>query len=362
MWERVAEKVELGEVDLLVHNGDQVYADKAFKEAMEFVEANAGLSDEEYIAKATEFYARIYRSTWSHPPTRQVLANISNLCMWDDHEIRNDWGAFDKDRDKSTMNFKMGLAARRAFWLYQRQLWDDMEHLEEKESSVDTDGYCLLLPGGHIGLIFVDSRGSRSFYADDCRPFVSDAQWNMLHKAMSPGGLYNDTTRILIVHTMPVVLIGTQCSAACPCIVGGEDKMGFGVYPDEQEEYLQLINDWVYSTEHKGSREVLLLGGDLHFSMESEVNRASDGKRVLRQVVTSAMANKPPCCWQYYPMKLLAMCCRHLGQGTYQFTHNRTKPVMNFGHFNLGLDLPEIQYEIVTASDPCCNTRGLLYC
>ena len=46
--------------------------------------------------------------------------------LWDDHELRNDWGAFDKDRDPSTVNYQLGRAARRAYWYYQRQLWDDI--------------------------------------------------------------------------------------------------------------------------------------------------------------------------------------------------------------------------------------------
>ena len=41
------------------------------------------------------------------------LANCSNLMLWDDHELRNDWGAFPKDRDTGSMNYKLGLAARR---------------------------------------------------------------------------------------------------------------------------------------------------------------------------------------------------------------------------------------------------------
>jgi len=193
--------------------------------------------------------------------------------MWDDHEIRNDWGAFDKDRDKTSLNYKIGLGARRAFWYYQRQLWDDLDDLEEKEKD-GKDGGCMLdgftinLPGQEIGLIFVDSRGARSFYADEERPFVSNPQWKMLQDTLGDGGTLAEAKKVIIVHTMPVVLIGTSCGKACPCIVGGEDKMGFGMYPEEQEEYLALIHDWV---QMKESREVMVLAGDLHFAMETEV-------------------------------------------------------------------------------------------
>jgi len=368
MWTKILEEyVRPGKMDMMIHNGDQVYADSAFKAGKKFWEENeASKSEEELIARTTEFYAEIYRKTWNHPPCKEVLANTSNLMLWDDHELRNDWGAFDKDRDKSSVNYKLGLAARRAYWLYQRQLWDDMDNLGEKEATVDKDGHCVLMPGNHIGIAFVDCRGGRSFYASvdgekSERPFMSMPQWNMMADALSPEGLYKDAKRLLIVHTMPAVLVGSSCSAACPCIVGGKDKMGFGVYPQEQEDYLSLINDWVNVHAPSNSREVLLLGGDLHFSMQSVVTRKSDNKKVLRQVVTSAISNKPPCLWQYYPMKWIASCCPRLGHGTYQYQHLETQPVQNFGVFNINLK-DDIGVTVETAHAICCNTRGFCYC
>ena len=36
--------------------------------------------------------------------------------------------------------------------------------------------------------------------------------------------------------------------------------MGFGQYPEEQEEYLEMIDNWVNRKDHAGSRELMLLG------------------------------------------------------------------------------------------------------
>eukprot|EP00656_Telonema_subtile_P013464 TRINITY_DN16840_c0_g1_i1.p1 TRINITY_DN16840_c0_g1~~TRINITY_DN16840_c0_g1_i1.p1 ORF type:complete len:604 (+),score=115.56 TRINITY_DN16840_c0_g1_i1:3-1814(+) len=364
MWAKMLEDwVSRGEVDIVVHNGDQVYADAAYNAGLRFWQNHPQLSDEVKIHEVSQLYAEIYRSTWNHPPTKALLGSVSNLMLWDDHELRNDWGAFDKDRDQSSVNYKLGKAARRAYWWYQRQLWDGgMEDMEAKEAEVRCDGHVQLLPGGKIGFIFVDSRGSRSFYADDERPFVSGPQWSMLCEALNPeAGPFQHASKLFLVHSMPCVLIGTSCSRACACLVGGKDKMGFGVYPDEQEEYLQLIDTWVHHSSAAPNREVLLLGGDLHFSMQTVVSSASTGVPVMRQVVTSAVSNKPPCCFQYYPMKWLAQCCSSLGKGSYSYVHDGHNPVQNFVVFSVDVE-HDIQIEVVSARDVCCNTRGLCYC
>lgn len=210
--------------------------------------------------------------------------------------------------------------------------------------------------------MFVDSRGSRSFYADQERPFVSAPQWDMIAGALDPeSGLFRSAQKLFLVHSMPCVLIGTSCSRTCACLVGGKDKMGFGVYPQEQEEYLQLIDTWVHHHRAPGHREVLLLGGDLHFAMKTVVTSASTGAPVMRQVVTSAVANKPPCCFQYYPMKWLAACCTSLGRGSYRYEHSEHAPVQNFVVFHVELS-EEIGIEVVSSRDVCCNTRGICYC
>jgi len=423
MWAKLNEEfVQKDLVDIVIHNGDQVYADPAFIQGEKFWKENDDMNEEAKIAQATQFYSAIYRETWNHPPTKAVLANCSNLMLWDDHELRNDWGAFPKDRDTDSMNYKLGLVARRAYWYYQRQLWDDLgDDITKKESETKIDGHLHTLPGGEIGICFMDTRGARSFYADNERPFLSKAQWNMFSNALDPqNGIFKNTRRLLLVHSMPVVLIGSGCSRKCGCMVGGDDKMGFGMFAQEQEDYLAMIDTWVnhkfdaldtngdseitqeeflarigsqgldrfqrldkngdgkisqaeFEAELKvlsprgikgeeGQREVMLLGGDLHFSMKTTVCHAADKREVFTQIVTSALANKPPMCCAYYPMKWLASCFTSLGHGTYEYEHEDHNPINNFCTFNIDVSR-KIEYEIVTAGpSPCCNKRGFCIC
>ncbi len=42
---------------------------------------------------AKEAYLRHYRDNWSNVPFRSLLASVSTVMMWDDHDIINDWDA-----------------------------------------------------------------------------------------------------------------------------------------------------------------------------------------------------------------------------------------------------------------------------
>ena len=65
-------------VDLLIHHGDQVYADKAFNAGKKLL-----LNKSDTRAKAEKYkeivheYQQFYRRTWARPETRRVLANVS---------------------------------------------------------------------------------------------------------------------------------------------------------------------------------------------------------------------------------------------------------------------------------------------
>jgi phosphodiesterase/alkaline phosphatase D-like protein len=68
-------------VDLLLHVGDQVYADSAWEEGMKLVKTAPAMTSELH-EKITELYRVIYRKTWNYAPTQYTLANVPNLMIW----------------------------------------------------------------------------------------------------------------------------------------------------------------------------------------------------------------------------------------------------------------------------------------
>eukprot|EP01116_Phalansterium_solitarium_P009694 TRINITY_DN23951_c0_g1_i1.p2 TRINITY_DN23951_c0_g1~~TRINITY_DN23951_c0_g1_i1.p2 ORF type:complete len:127 (+),score=22.89 TRINITY_DN23951_c0_g1_i1:471-851(+) len=86
MWKRLwLEYVEHGELDLLLHIGDQVYNDDQFNEARKLVIQAGGLEEvtpelEERIMRSIR---AVYRATWNEPYTRGGLASVPSLMIWD---------------------------------------------------------------------------------------------------------------------------------------------------------------------------------------------------------------------------------------------------------------------------------------
>ena len=46
----------------------------------------------------------------------KVISHVPQLMLWDDHEVRNDWGTFPEDHVVDSVNWKVGKAARQAYW------------------------------------------------------------------------------------------------------------------------------------------------------------------------------------------------------------------------------------------------------
>ena len=141
------------------------------------------------------------------------MARVQTLCMWDDHEIHNDYGTFAKEKDSSTLDYMLGLCARQAYWEYQRQLWDD---LPQDPAAVASEYHAHVW--GKIGVMFTDCRGSQSFYHDpeDAEhALLTSTQWDLIEAALAPGGTFDKCTALVTVCTSPLVCLSTFKSECC---------------------------------------------------------------------------------------------------------------------------------------------------
>lgn len=74
-----------------------------------------------------EYYREVYRDTWRHAPTAKCLANCPNLMIYDDHEVRDNWGDVEEDWDPSSADFFVARCAWIVSMEYQRQLYEDVD-------------------------------------------------------------------------------------------------------------------------------------------------------------------------------------------------------------------------------------------
>jgi hypothetical protein len=208
--------------------------------------------------------------------------------------------------------------AQLAYWMYQRQLWDDVYPIDDVAAAVSLKemkdpvairastmvecSFHRFGSQGQFGVSMMDSRGCRSFgyIPGDERPFMSSPQWNAFECAFDdttpdttpatgissfvstpPRGFFASCRLILAVSSITSVFLGTQESKF---VLGKfdvlRDKLSLGLHPKEQIDYLLTLYAWKQRGFHQpgsigsnegNTREVLLIGGDLHFAVHTDI-------------------------------------------------------------------------------------------
>jgi phosphodiesterase/alkaline phosphatase D-like protein len=322
LWQDLFDRyVTTGDVQLMVHAGDQVYGDRAFEGAMRLLDGRTRARKKEE-AEILETYRQLYRWAWNHPPTRSVLANVANLMIWDDHEIRDDWGSRTADGLPNSAEYYVGSLARRVYREYQRQLWEDVDD--------DADAPAGQLEHhehmwGSIAILFVDQRGARSFARDPTRPFLGSQQWGAITTSLKTGAL-SAARALMVVTSVPLVYLGTSLSSDAADLVDDlRDHWGHSLHQKEQIEMIRALRVW---KEERPDRELLVLGGDVHVGGHTEIRH--DGKPIYRQLISSAITNAAPAFLAYAAIRLLLETGETLAHG-YSFEHLDFTRRRNYG-------------------------------
>lgn len=298
LWSQLwADEVACGSLDLLLHLGDQVYVDGVdggpflVRARRSLSRVRGELDRRILLAQTREMYRRKYRETWQHAPTRQVLAHVPNLMVWDDHELYDDWGTRRAERRPDTPERLVGQVARGVYRAYQRQLWDDLEP-DPQDVAPNVSGHEHHFHAwGRIGIAFLDLRTARSFEYVRGAPYTG-RQLDELEGALR-GGVLAGVRALVVVTPVPVALCGgrlTDQLARQPLdgFDDSRDQWAYKPHRHEQRRLLDLLRSW----QAAGPRKALILSGDAHFGALTRITH-SDGS-ILEQMISSPIATAPP--------------------------------------------------------------------
>ncbi|KAG0620338.1 hypothetical protein M758_4G208700 [Ceratodon purpureus] len=347
LWAHLSKSIEAGKVDFLLHLGDQIYGDgdkrqdarhddevaggkdawsDRFRKGMAELK---GLPPDQWInhqATICEYYREVYRDTWRHIPTAKCLANCPNLMIYDDHEVRDNWGDIPEDWDSSCAEFFVARCAWIVSMEYERQLHEDVDFLSVDQIKQDFHFHVV----GGVGLMFLDIRGSRTFHRvnDDDKKYLGSLQWNAIEKALRPDGIFGEARALLVCSPAPLVFLEpriTQSAAhAIPRLEDFKGHWSFGEHIKEQILMIDSLSNWKSSGT---GREVLVLGGDVHCGGHSVIMK--NHKILFRQLTTSAIANVPLPKSAYYFMRAAGGLGRL--QHDYGFRHKKWTRCRNYG-------------------------------
>lgn len=273
-------------VTAVLHLGDQVYADKVFRCCVGALRQVPKAEWPNYRTWVRNMYRQLYRDTWSCGGLRDILANASNLMIWDDHEVVDDWADRDRFIATDTVEHFVSREAWSTYREYQRQLWDD--ELEELPATGMSEQHMHRF--GDLGLLFIDCRGGRAYQHDAARPYLGSAQWQAIDEALEAGGTLADARVLLVASPVPLVFMGPR---ATDNYEGDSDDL-FGhwandPYRPEQYALLKKLATWKAA---QPGRELALLGGDVHVGLimnifERRNSNYQDTSLAFKQLVTS---------------------------------------------------------------------------
>eukprot|EP00440_Ansanella_granifera_P009825 gb/GFBE01010646.1/.p1 GENE.gb/GFBE01010646.1/~~gb/GFBE01010646.1/.p1 ORF type:complete len:518 (+),score=96.82 gb/GFBE01010646.1/:1-1554(+) len=344
LWRHLASRTAAKELDVVIHIGDQVYGDSdwflieqgkktvdelggkcKYASAIALIE---GLPPEDWPSKAQEIrdlYADVYRETWSHPPTREVLANVSNLMIFDDHELRDDWGDRDTDRDKSSATYFVSEQGYRVMLDYQHQLFEDVD--SAGDISTVKDHLCMVL--GKLGLLFLDVRGGRTFHmAGDeedrqCWPLGSRQMQDIRDAFVGP---LSSCNLLLAIAPVPLVYLSAKMNWLISKKV--DDFEGHWVVEAHKSTQIQILDMLRQWKDASSARRLLLIGGDVHVGGNTTVFH--DEKKLCEQLISSPIANKMSSTAEFFVLHTAADLLEGLGGG-YSFDHHDWCRERNYG-------------------------------
>lgn len=314
MWLRMRDEVEADQVDVILHIGDQIYADHSRAGAIPKDFQNVWMCCLDWLQKEKDpkqwfpkyadkichLYRQLYRETWTHPPTAYVLSHTSNLMTYDDHDCHDDWGMYDLDHQVGTPEYFIGKCAFRCLCEYQHQLHKDIDFVEldklihedrlTEDHPLNRDHHFHTY--GRTGVLITDNRGAQAMHKveGDRNLFLGTRQWDDIEAALSPGGLFAQCQMLIVNCPVPLVYLPHTLNDTVAKMY--DDAYGHWSsenYKHEQMRMLNLLKMWLDRVP-SGERQLVLTGGDVHTGGHTEIYL--NGKYVSLPLSCSASTTK----------------------------------------------------------------------
>ncbi|WP_282093223.1 alkaline phosphatase D family protein [Epibacterium ulvae] len=296
MWARLKEQHKTQPFGLLLHGGDQVYADEAthdhplsadWPEKLPRDPSRAELQDlhTHLREKFFERYASLYRS----PEFAWIAARVPSLMQWDDHDICDGWGSLRRSRTYSPVGQTLFTVAREAFLVFQHASTSDSLPGRFKDSQGHHLGWDIALP--NLRIVAPDLRSERTR-----RDIMGPGGWNQIEAT-------RDQTfegRTFLMSSVP--LLGPRLSLIEAIMVlipqmqkyedDLRDQWQSRAHRDSWRRMLRLMIDMCQQPNHN----VTALSGEIHLATRATMRLKAGDE--MHQLVASGIAHRaPPKVW-----------------------------------------------------------------
>ncbi len=290
MWARLRDEHRRAPFALMLHGGDQVYADEATKshdlshdwpEKVPRDPSRAALADlrRHLRERFFERYAAIYAA----PELAWLAARVPSLMQWDDHDICDGWGSLRRSRTYSPVGQMLFTVARESFLIFQQAAIDDDLPARFADPTVQHLGWCVDAPG--LRLLAPDLRSERTR-----RAIMGEGGWAMMEAEAE-----RDTQgHTLFLSSVP--LLGPRLSVlealmvVTPMMQKYEDDLRdqwqSRAHRDEWRRILRLVRTLAQLDGH----DLTAISGEIHLATHAVMDLGAGIN--LHQLVASGIAHR----------------------------------------------------------------------
>ena len=292
MWGRLAAEHGRAPFALLLHGGDQVYADEAthghpltedWPDRLPEDPAPDALADLRAHLRAR--FAERYIALAAAPQFAHLAARVPSLMVWDDHDICDGWGSLRASRTQSAVGQVLFAVAREMYLLFQHGcVAGDLPPRFADPQGAHL-GWQVAAPG--LRLVAPDLRGERGR-----RNVMGPGGWALVDGAVatpSPG-------RTFLVSSVP--LLGPRLSLLEALLVAVPRMQKYEDDLRDQWQSRAHRAEWrrmlaaVAAMGEAPGQAVTALSGEIHLATRAEMALAGGG--MLHQLVASGISHRPP--------------------------------------------------------------------
>lgn len=321
--------------DLMLHLGDQVYADEGLSPRLLERQIRRRGADSEPIEEIADFeeYTWLYADSWTDPEVRWLLSTVPSAMIFDDHDVRDDWNtsaAWRQEMARTPWWRSRITGAYMSYWIYQHLGNISPERVERegvlaaicrdggnalrqyaKLADDEVDGGTLVRwsYGRDLGaarLLVIDTRSGRVLDEAE-RAMASDDEWELIEDY-----LRGDVDHLIVASSLPVVLerslhdFERWNDATCGGAWGrrwvgwGEkirqavDLEHWAAFPASFDRLLGRLGEVAAGRHGSAPSTVTILSGDVHHSYVAPVRFPYATEAPVRQVVSSPLRNAVP--------------------------------------------------------------------
>ena len=185
MWRRLQREHERQPFSLLLHGGDQLYADEMLLSHPTLADWNEADPDDkpghafspDAEQAATRYLLDAYVDLYSQPEFAFLARRVPSVMIWDDHDIMDGWGSHPTGMLDSPIGRGLFALCRRLFMLFQLGRQPDHWAASGDDQLAPTLTYAVSYP--EIAVVVPDLRSERR---PDC--ILAQPGWSALDQAL----------------------------------------------------------------------------------------------------------------------------------------------------------------------------------